>query len=211
MVRLSRCCSRFELLSPSSGRNEGSAAHCCAVVPGQPIKCRKVGAAISTKHDHQSALRLCVRIAAKAPTQTRLPAIEATIAHDGLFTNGGVGGALHARCVASHRPRGPPLPELELELANRACHSRFDPQHQGECARSQYPGRQGHIVRPSRYLLFGWKPIDPLCRSFSTVPKHVQDGSEDVLPAGLLSGAPIDLQARTVRYTLRRPHFFGTR
>ncbi|KAK0645500.1 ETC complex I subunit conserved region-domain-containing protein [Cercophora newfieldiana] len=42
-------------------------------------------------------------------------------------------------------------------------------------------------------------PVDKATSNFSSVPKHVQDGSEGVLPAGLLSGAPIDLQARTVR------------
>ena len=33
------------------------------------------------------------------------------------------------------------------------------------------------------------------------VPKHVLDGSEpvDFTPAAVLSGAPVDLQARTVR------------
>ncbi|KAK7510810.1 ETC complex I subunit conserved region-domain-containing protein [Phyllosticta citriasiana] len=37
--------------------------------------------------------------------------------------------------------------------------------------------------------------------TFSPIPKRVVDGSEpgDVLPAAVLSGAPIDLQARTVR------------
>lgn len=37
---------------------------------------------------------------------------------------------------------------------------------------------------------------------FTPVPKRVVDGSEDtdVLPAAVLSGAPIELQARTVRY-----------
>ncbi|KAL2148593.1 hypothetical protein VTH82DRAFT_2147 [Thermothelomyces myriococcoides] len=42
-------------------------------------------------------------------------------------------------------------------------------------------------------------PIDMATNTFTPVPKHVQDGSEDVTPAGLLSGAPIELQARTVR------------
>jgi NADH dehydrogenase (ubiquinone) Fe-S protein 4 len=37
--------------------------------------------------------------------------------------------------------------------------------------------------------------------TFTPVPKQVQNGSEEnVLPAGLISGAPIELQARTVRY-----------
>lgn len=39
-------------------------------------------------------------------------------------------------------------------------------------------------------------------RNFSPVPKRVMDGSEPVetVPAAVLSGAPTDLQARTVRY-----------
>ena len=42
--------------------------------------------------------------------------------------------------------------------------------------------------------------------TFTPVPKRVMDGSEDgeVLPAAVLSGAPIELQARTVRYAI--PH-----
>ena len=38
--------------------------------------------------------------------------------------------------------------------------------------------------------------------TFSPVPKVVMDGSEEgeVLAAAVLSGAPIELQARTVRY-----------
>ncbi|KAL9622103.1 MAG: hypothetical protein Q9160_003446 [Pyrenula sp. 1 TL-2023] len=44
-------------------------------------------------------------------------------------------------------------------------------------------------------------PIDHGTSSFSPVPKRVMDGSEpgDVTAAAVLSGAPIDLQARTVR------------
>lgn len=40
--------------------------------------------------------------------------------------------------------------------------------------------------------------------TFTPVPKRVMDGSEDgdVLPAAVLSGAPMELQARTVRYVL---------
>ena len=40
--------------------------------------------------------------------------------------------------------------------------------------------------------------------SFSPVPKRVMDGSEpgDVTAAAVLSGAPTDLQARTVRFVL---------
>lgn len=40
-----------------------------------------------------------------------------------------------------------------------------------------------------------------LGRLFSPVPKRVMDGSEEgnFVPAAVLSGAPVDLQARTVR------------
>jgi hypothetical protein len=39
-------------------------------------------------------------------------------------------------------------------------------------------------------------------RQFSPVPKRVMDGSEpgEVVAAAVLSGAPTDLEARTVRY-----------
>jgi len=39
-------------------------------------------------------------------------------------------------------------------------------------------------------------------RRFTPVPKNIQDGSEDVdhVPAAVLSGAPKELQGRTVRY-----------
>ncbi|KAH7035649.1 ETC complex I subunit conserved region-domain-containing protein [Microdochium trichocladiopsis] len=42
---------------------------------------------------------------------------------------------------------------------------------------------------------------DKATSTFTPVPKRVMDGSEDVdsLPAAVLSGAPIELQARTVR------------
>ena len=44
--------------------------------------------------------------------------------------------------------------------------------------------------------------IDKSHRTFSPIPKRVMDGSEpgDVTPAAVLSGAPVELQARTVRY-----------
>ncbi|KAK3906014.1 ETC complex I subunit conserved region-domain-containing protein [Staphylotrichum tortipilum] len=42
--------------------------------------------------------------------------------------------------------------------------------------------------------------VDLATSTFTPVPKHVQDGSEEgILPAGLLSGAPLEMQARTVR------------
>ena len=49
--------------------------------------------------------------------------------------------------------------------------------------------------------------IDPPSRTFTPVPKHIQDGSEDTthVPAAIISGAPMELQARTVRYGARSP------
>jgi hypothetical protein len=43
-------------------------------------------------------------------------------------------------------------------------------------------------------------------RLFTPIPKRVMNGSEegDVVPAAVLSGAPIELQARTVRYVLNK-------
>lgn len=46
--------------------------------------------------------------------------------------------------------------------------------------------------------------VDHGTSSYSPVPKRVMDGSEpgETLPAAVLSGAPVDLQARQVRYIL---------
>lgn len=50
-------------------------------------------------------------------------------------------------------------------------------------------------------------PSDHGTSTFSPVPKRVMNGSEpgDVTPAAVLSGAPVDLQARTVRYGRQQP------
>ncbi|KAK4097018.1 hypothetical protein N658DRAFT_500953 [Parathielavia hyrcaniae] len=43
-------------------------------------------------------------------------------------------------------------------------------------------------------------PIDIATSTFTPVPKRIQNGSEEgMLPAAVMSGAPIELQARTVR------------
>ncbi|KAK3353676.1 ETC complex I subunit conserved region-domain-containing protein [Lasiosphaeria hispida] len=42
-------------------------------------------------------------------------------------------------------------------------------------------------------------PVDKATSTFTPVPKNVQNGSEGILPAAMLSGAPVELQARTVR------------
>lgn len=40
---------------------------------------------------------------------------------------------------------------------------------------------------------------DKATSTFTPVPKSVQTGSEEILPASIISGAPVELQARTVR------------
>lgn len=59
----------------------------------------------------------------------------------------------------------------------------------GECKGKLYNGRKNG---------YWWETG----RLFTPIPKRVMNGSEegDVLPAAVLSGAPIELQARTVRY-----------
>ena len=51
--------------------------------------------------------------------------------------------------------------------------------------------------------MLGWgaRAMLMMGRTFSPVPTHVMDGSEPgvVLPAAVVSGAPTELQARTVR------------
>lgn len=51
---------------------------------------------------------------------------------------------------------------------------------------------------------------DHVHSNFSPVPMRVMDGSEpgDDTPAAVLSGAPIELQARTVRYGKTRPQTY---
>ncbi|KAF5004548.1 hypothetical protein FDECE_8960 [Fusarium decemcellulare] len=40
---------------------------------------------------------------------------------------------------------------------------------------------------------------DKATSTYTPVPKSVQDGSEEILPASVISGAPMELQSRTVR------------
>ncbi|KAI0592806.1 NADH-ubiquinone oxidoreductase [Biscogniauxia sp. FL1348] len=55
-------------------------------------------------------------------------------------------------------------------------------------------------VRPANSPEYGVH-IDKATSTFTPVPKRVMDGSEEgeIVPAAVLSGAPIELQARTVR------------
>ena len=54
-------------------------------------------------------------------------------------------------------------------------------------------GKENRMTRPH---------ADTAGSAYSPIPKRVMDGSEPGLdtPAAVLSGAPTDLQARTVRY-----------
>ena len=50
------------------------------------------------------------------------------------------------------------------------------------------------------------------CSTWTPVPKHIQNGSEEgILPAAVVSGAPMELQARTVRYVISLVVKVGTR
>jgi NADH dehydrogenase (ubiquinone) Fe-S protein 4 len=55
-------------------------------------------------------------------------------------------------------------------------------------------------TRPANAPDYGVQ-IDKATSTYTPVPKHIVDGSEDtdILPAAVLSGAPMELQARTVR------------
>ncbi len=61
---------------------------------------------------------------------------------------------------------------------------------------------QRRLIKLHRMLHPGFKEsYADTIRTFSPIPKRVMNGSEegDVLPAAVLSGAPIELEARTVR------------
>ncbi|TLD08632.1 uncharacterized protein PgNI_06767 [Pyricularia grisea] len=74
--------------------------------------------------------------------------------------------------------------------------------HESSLVRSEKPGpalpdtSEKPANQPDYQATF-----DKATSTFSPVPKRVLDGSEptDVLPAAVLSGAPMELQARTVR------------
>jgi NADH dehydrogenase (ubiquinone) Fe-S protein 4 len=44
-----------------------------------------------------------------------------------------------------------------------------------------------------------WLDSNVCFRTFTPVPKRIQDGTEDITPAAVTSGAPMELQARSVR------------
>ncbi|KAI0395781.1 putative NADH-ubiquinone oxidoreductase 18 kDa subunit [Xylariaceae sp. FL0594] len=56
-------------------------------------------------------------------------------------------------------------------------------------------------VRPTNAPDYSVHHIDKATSTFSPVPKRVIDGSEetDIIPAAVISGAPVELQARAVR------------
>lgn len=96
-------------------------------------------------------------------------------------------------------PSEPPTtPPSESTLIRKETPSEAIPRHQPD-----YNATVDHATSYVFYIAI------PLCltdsspsRSFSPVPKRVMDGSEpgDAVAAAVISGAPVDLQARTVRY-----------
>lgn len=55
------------------------------------------------------------------------------------------------------------------------------------------------MVGPRLENLFIFAVAHLFHRTYTPVPKHIQDGSENILPAATVSGAPMELQGRTVR------------
>ena len=62
-------------------------------------------------------------------------------------------------------------------------------------------GKTVETYQPKNQLDYN-AAVDHGTSPYSPVPKRVMDGSEpgEITPAAVLSGAPIDLQARPVRY-----------
>ncbi|KAI9770568.1 MAG: hypothetical protein M1840_003158 [Geoglossum simile] len=94
----------------------------------------------------------------------------------------------------------PPLTQHSNRMALVSVRSKSDSPSISTQQRSlKIPDHSTDVVR-HKIPEYG-HPVDRATSSFSPVPRQVMDGSEegDVLPAAVLSGAPIELQARTVR------------
>ncbi|KAK3182102.1 ndufs4 NADH dehydrogenase Fe-S protein subunit [Lecanicillium sp. MT-2017a] len=83
--------------------------------------------------------------------------------------------------------RSAPAPRLTAPLVSQ----RF----QSSVAKRAQPDEVAPRANQPDYDL----PADKATSTFTPVPKQIQDGTEDVLPAAVTSGAPMELQARTVR------------
>lgn len=121
----------------------------------------------------------------------------------------------------AHRPALREHPAVRLHRQGQSARLRARPSgavagRQAQPARLYRAHRQCHIVRePIPRLRFSSQPQGPYCEkegalltidaqinsTFTPVPKRVLDGSEEteILPAAITSGAPMELQARTVR------------
>ncbi|KAL8709971.1 MAG: hypothetical protein Q9220_005422 [cf. Caloplaca sp. 1 TL-2023] len=94
--------------------------------------------------------------------------------------------------------RDQPPPEVSTEAARSTGPSDSPAPRAGDSAMIRQEGAQEAMVdhQPDFHA-----PVDHGTSSFSPIPKRVMDGSEpgDLTAAAVLSGAPVDLQARTAR------------
>lgn len=105
--------------------------------------------------------------------------------------------ALRSLSTTSRRPLGEPdaraVPDVDSMQMTEDQASMVVLEHKPEKGVDEY--------RPKNQPDYN-ATIDHGTSTYSPVPRRVMDGSEPggITPAAVLSGAPIDLQARTVRY-----------
>lgn len=104
-----------------------------------------------------------------------------------------------SRCLSTTAPRYLAEPDPKAIPAVEAMQSTEDQASMVVAEHSEAGGAVGtfHPEHQPDYRAV----VDHGTSLYSPTPRRVQDGSEpgDVVPAAVLSGAPIDLQARTVR------------
>ncbi|KAI4274081.1 MAG: hypothetical protein LQ337_004189 [Flavoplaca oasis] len=98
----------------------------------------------------------------------------------------------------SQSNRDQPPPDISRE-AERATDSSSSPAPRpGDSSMIRQEGSEGALIshQPDFHA-----PVDHATSTFSPIPRRVMDGSEpgDLTAAAVLSGAPVDLQARTAR------------
>ncbi|KAL8723555.1 MAG: hypothetical protein Q9225_000190 [Loekoesia sp. 1 TL-2023] len=96
----------------------------------------------------------------------------------------------------SHRDQ--PSPSVSTEATRTTGSSDSPAPRAGDSAMIRQEGSEGALIshQPDFHA-----PIDHGTSAFSPIPKRAMDGSEpgELTAAAVLSGAPVDLQARTVR------------
>jgi hypothetical protein len=110
-------------------------------------------------------------------------------------------GLLHPDTAPTRPKRRPPkMPPPSSSTASRPRSARkAQPRELGTSQTTMSRSTTGH--RTSHHDVLRGKRANTACSNFSPVPKRVMDGSEpgESVAAAVLSGAPVDLQARTVR------------